>query len=394
MSDIKHCNRFLHKYCFIWGRQNNAFFSHFLCSFLTRQQCVHKIWHKKTCIHLMYVALLEVIWCMVVLCTPNLRQDGSSFMWHQPCQRCKYTTLVDIQKRTLKTSRSCRITCDCSESARERKIALYKQSSVSQSTSICHTSLEGLTANIGEKNIGGTIFLFCKIIAKYITFHKKHFGSENSELDFSAPLPGFHAHLLAQSHLLKRCDCFVFYWKSVNVLYYLNKRNFLFDLLCVLILFQNAGSQFCFIPPPPHFRSRFVYPLTTWSVDYWVGLGILVEVMLLFFIFSSLKIADIQQLPEEYKQKSRTNHNQSSSHVTELDIQEAANQKATKLKRTERLHEESAVHGPMYKFSGAKEIPMVDSIWLQRERKKQLQVILCLYYLICECEFYYYYYYS
>ena len=125
-----------------------------------------------------------------------------------------------------------------------------------------------------------------------------------------------------------------------------------------------------------------------------MGLGTLVEVTLLFFIFSSLKIVDIQQLPEEYKQKSRTNHNQSSSHVTELDIQEAANQKATKLKRTERPHEESAVHGPVYKFSGAKEIPMVDSIWFQRERKKQLQVILYFYYLICECEFYYHYYYS
>ena len=24
------------------------------------------------------------------------------FMWHQPCQRCKYTTSVDIQKRTIK----------------------------------------------------------------------------------------------------------------------------------------------------------------------------------------------------------------------------------------------------------------------------------------------------
>ena len=26
------------------------------------------------------------------------RRDDSSFMWHQPCQRCKYTTSVDIQK--------------------------------------------------------------------------------------------------------------------------------------------------------------------------------------------------------------------------------------------------------------------------------------------------------
>ena len=29
--------------------------------------------------------------------------DGSSFMWHQPCQRCKYTTSVDVQKCTIKS---------------------------------------------------------------------------------------------------------------------------------------------------------------------------------------------------------------------------------------------------------------------------------------------------
>ena len=33
----------------------------------------------------------------------RMRQDGSSFMWHQPCQRCKYTTSVDIQKNALFT---------------------------------------------------------------------------------------------------------------------------------------------------------------------------------------------------------------------------------------------------------------------------------------------------
>ena len=48
--------------------------------------------------HLTYVALREVTWCMVVSCTQNLRRDGSSFMWHQPHQSCKYTTSVDIQK--------------------------------------------------------------------------------------------------------------------------------------------------------------------------------------------------------------------------------------------------------------------------------------------------------
>ena len=35
---------------------------------------------------------------MVVWCTQNARVDGSSFMWHQPCQRCKYTTSVNIPK--------------------------------------------------------------------------------------------------------------------------------------------------------------------------------------------------------------------------------------------------------------------------------------------------------
>ena len=29
--------------------------------------------------------------------------DGSSFMWHQPCQRCKYTTSVDSQKCAIKS---------------------------------------------------------------------------------------------------------------------------------------------------------------------------------------------------------------------------------------------------------------------------------------------------
>ena len=69
----------------------------------------------------MYVALHEVTWCMVVWCTQNLRRDGCSFMWHQPCQRCKYTTSVDIQKRAIKkkASHSCSTICERSESAQE-----------------------------------------------------------------------------------------------------------------------------------------------------------------------------------------------------------------------------------------------------------------------------------
>ena len=38
----------------------------------------------------------------------------------------KYTILVDIQNRTIKTSHSRRITCERSESARKRRTALYK----------------------------------------------------------------------------------------------------------------------------------------------------------------------------------------------------------------------------------------------------------------------------
>ena len=67
---------------------------------------------------------------MVVWCTqnaPRLTLSGSRLLWHQPCQRCKYTTSVDIQKRAIKTVHSCRITCERSESARERRIALYKK---------------------------------------------------------------------------------------------------------------------------------------------------------------------------------------------------------------------------------------------------------------------------
>ena len=52
--------------------------------------------------HLTYVVLHEVTGCMVVWCAQNLRRDDGSFMWHQPCQRCKYTTSVDIQETRYK----------------------------------------------------------------------------------------------------------------------------------------------------------------------------------------------------------------------------------------------------------------------------------------------------
>ena len=92
--------------------------------------------------HHTYVALHEVTWCMVEWCTQNLRRDGSSFTWHQPCQRCNYTTSVDIQKtrykktkqKQTKTSHS----CERSESARKRRIALYKSDEQQQQRKECH----------------------------------------------------------------------------------------------------------------------------------------------------------------------------------------------------------------------------------------------------------------
>ena len=51
-------------------------------------------------------------------------------MWHQLCQRSKYTTSVDVQKtRNKKLAIHVKITCERSESARERKIAPYKKRS-------------------------------------------------------------------------------------------------------------------------------------------------------------------------------------------------------------------------------------------------------------------------
>ena len=66
------------------------------------QKCSGRL-QLKTRIHLAYEALHEMTWCMAVWCIQILRRDGSSFMWHQPCQRCKYTTSVDIQKGALKS---------------------------------------------------------------------------------------------------------------------------------------------------------------------------------------------------------------------------------------------------------------------------------------------------
>ena len=52
--------------------------------------------------HLSYVALHEVTWCMVVWCTQNAPRRQKFHVAPTMLARCKYTTSVDIQKRAKK----------------------------------------------------------------------------------------------------------------------------------------------------------------------------------------------------------------------------------------------------------------------------------------------------
>ena len=65
------------------------------------QKCRWQVTAKHAYTLRMWLCMKWVTWSMVVWCTQNLRRHGCSFMWHQPCQRCKYTTSVDIQKNAL-----------------------------------------------------------------------------------------------------------------------------------------------------------------------------------------------------------------------------------------------------------------------------------------------------
>ena len=84
-------------------------------TFCQKAKCMWYGYNKYTCTLCMWLCLKwHGAWLFGVHRT---HWDGSSFMWHQPCQCCKYTTLVDIQKYAIKAIHSCRITCVCNESA-------------------------------------------------------------------------------------------------------------------------------------------------------------------------------------------------------------------------------------------------------------------------------------
>ena len=92
------------------------------------QQCGWKVTAEYACTLRMWL-LHEVTWHGAWLYgVHRTRRDGNSFMSHQPCQRWKYTTSVDSQKRVMKSYslNTRRITCERCESARERRIPLYQ----------------------------------------------------------------------------------------------------------------------------------------------------------------------------------------------------------------------------------------------------------------------------
>ena len=64
------------------------------------QKCRWQVTAKHTCTLCMWLCMKwHGAWLYGV---HNMHQDGGSFMWHQPCQRCKYTTSVDTEKRRYK----------------------------------------------------------------------------------------------------------------------------------------------------------------------------------------------------------------------------------------------------------------------------------------------------
>ena len=64
------------------------------------QKCRWQVTAKHTCTLCMWLCMKwHGAWLYGV---HNMHQDGSSFMWHQPCQRCKYPTSVDTEKRRYK----------------------------------------------------------------------------------------------------------------------------------------------------------------------------------------------------------------------------------------------------------------------------------------------------
>jgi hypothetical protein len=97
-----------------------------------------------------------------------------------------------------------------------------------------------------------------------------------------------------------------------------------------------------------------------------------VYITIVYYCFSSLKIAEIEGLPEHYKFKSRNKPSATDPAALEERLQ----------KVKERLKEESNVSARDYKFKGAKEISVEDSISLQKHQRSKCEVRLPLQFLL------------
>ena len=99
----------------------------------------------------------------------GMRWDGSRFMWHQPCQCCKYTTSVNMQKCTIKKEavHSYRLASKCNESAWEWRIVLYR----SNQQQGCTVAAERKPPFPENPELPEIIFFVCSsfvLIAEYI----------------------------------------------------------------------------------------------------------------------------------------------------------------------------------------------------------------------------------
>ena len=115
--------------------------------------------------HLTYVALHELTWCMVVWCTQNAPRRQQFHV--APAMPALYVhhfrgyreTRHKNKKQNKKTSHSYRITCERNESARERRKALYKsdQQQQQQQRDTVVTILTAGQVTVTEHEAGATL---------------------------------------------------------------------------------------------------------------------------------------------------------------------------------------------------------------------------------------------
>ena len=123
-----------------------------------------------------YVALHEVTWLYGV---HRSCRDGSSFMWHQLCQHCKYIALVNIQKCTIKKKLATHVESHASTASlleNRQRIALYisalylidQQQQQLQTTTACQKAAEKRSPDAGRGVSGQDRTQNCQLLRRVI----------------------------------------------------------------------------------------------------------------------------------------------------------------------------------------------------------------------------------